>query len=137
MRIVNVIGDTVPFEEFSKMLLSYVQQPNIDGVLYYNYTDYSGMYVLDMLFVFFSKQVAQRVQLSWEPSLMFVHHVCRNGQIVALNGKPVIGARYKLWQGFDTPETLAAKLNSASTDAHSADGYSLIAVHAWSMKCVV
>jgi len=55
-----------------------------------------------------------------------------NGAIYIVNDKPVIGARYRLWEGFDNAETLAAKLNSQSTDAYSAAGYSLIAVHAWS-----
>lgn len=49
-----------------------------------------------------------------------------------MGGKPVIGARYKLWQGYDTPATLAAKLNRQTTDPTSQNGYSLIAVHAWS-----
>ncbi len=57
-----------------------------------------------------------------------------NGNIYIVNDKPVIGARYRLWEGFDNAETLAAKLNNQSTDAYSADGYSLIAVHAWSFN---
>jgi hypothetical protein len=38
-----------------------------------------------------------------------------------------------LWQAFETPETLAAKLNALSRDIHSADAYSLIPVHVWTM----
>jgi hypothetical protein len=55
-----------------------------------------------------------------------------NGQIYFLNNKPVITARYNLWSGtFESPETLADKLNSLSTDVTSKQSYSLIAVHVW------
>lgn len=57
-----------------------------------------------------------------------------NGQIYSVNDKYVIGARYRLWEGFDNAATLANKLNSQSTDAYSSAGYSLIAVHAWSFN---
>ena len=64
------------------------------------------------------------------------------GKIAWVNGKPVIGARYNLWAGFETPASLAEKLNALPRDPHSAAGYSLIPVHAWSntpdsvMQCV-
>ena len=55
-----------------------------------------------------------------------------NGQIYFINGKPVITARYNLWSNtFESPESLAEKLNSLSTDITSKQGYSLIAVHVW------
>jgi hypothetical protein len=56
------------------------------------------------------------------------------GDIFWVNNKPVIGARFLLWSGFDTPSSLAEKLNVMSTDIHSSRGYSLVAVHAWSMQ---
>ncbi len=46
--------------------------------------------------------------------------------------KPVISGKYNLWGGFETCESLAAKLNQESTDPYSEEGYSLVAVHAWS-----
>ena len=46
--------------------------------------------------------------------------------------KPVISSRYNLWGGFETCESLAAKLNSEINDPFSKEGYSLVAVHAWS-----
>jgi len=55
------------------------------------------------------------------------------GKIYWLNGKPVIGGRYNLWQQYNTPETLAAKLNALSRNIHSTDAYSLIPVHVWTM----
>ncbi len=54
------------------------------------------------------------------------------GEIRWVNNKPVIGARYNFWEGFNTVQELADKLNNASRDANSPDGYSLIPVHAWS-----
>lgn len=47
---------------------------------------------------------------------------------------PVVSARYKLWRGFETPESIAARLNASPytgeprTDSH----YSVIMVHLWS-----
>ena len=46
--------------------------------------------------------------------------------------KPVISAKYNLWGGFETCESLAAKLNIGLKDPYSVDGYTLVAVHAWS-----
>lgn len=54
------------------------------------------------------------------------------GEIKWVSGKPVITGRYKLWDGFETPSSIATKLNNLSTDINSADGYSLIPVHIWS-----
>jgi hypothetical protein len=46
--------------------------------------------------------------------------------------KPAIGARYLLWpSGFDNVTSLVHKLLAAPRDPSSADGYSLICVHAW------
>jgi hypothetical protein len=56
-----------------------------------------------------------------------------SGDIFWVNWKPVIGGRYNLWSGFETPLSLANKLNSRPKDPHSEDGYSLIPVHVWSM----
>jgi hypothetical protein len=55
-----------------------------------------------------------------------------HGKINWINNKPVIYGRYNLWDGFETSESLAEKLNSASKNIYSQDGYSLIPVHAWS-----
>jgi hypothetical protein len=44
----------------------------------------------------------------------------------------VVSAKYNLWGGFETGESLAQKLNNALKDPYSVDGYTLVAVHAWS-----
>jgi len=46
--------------------------------------------------------------------------------------KPVVSAKYNLWGGFETGESLAQKLNNAVRDPYSVEGYTLVAVHAWS-----
>ena len=46
--------------------------------------------------------------------------------------KPVISGKYNLWGGFETCESLATKLNNEVKDPSSEEGYSLVAVHAWS-----
>lgn len=50
------------------------------------------------------------------------------------HGKPIIGARYKLWYGQPggSPEEIAAAVNAASKDPADPDAYSLIVAHAWS-----
>lgn len=54
------------------------------------------------------------------------------GAIRFVAGKPVIGGYANLWEGFETPAGLAARLNARPKDPKSAEGYSLIPVHAWS-----
>lgn len=55
------------------------------------------------------------------------------GKIEFHNNVPVIGGRFRLWEDFNDPKQLAEKLNTASLDNTSEDGYSLIPVHVWSM----
>lgn len=64
----------------------------------------------------------------------FNNYAGLNGAIYEVNEKPVIGARYRLWDGFDDATSLASKLNKQSTNAYTSAGYSLIAVHAWSFN---
>ena len=56
----------------------------------------------------------------------------RRGKIDWYKDKPSIGGRYTLWGTLSSPESLAAKLNQASTNINAEDGYSLISVHVWS-----
>lgn len=62
---------------------------------------------------------------------LYSNYAGLQGSISWQQGKPIIGARYMLWDGFDDPTSLAQKLNSAPTDCTSEDGYSLIVVHVW------
>jgi hypothetical protein len=64
----------------------------------------------------------------------YANYAGRNGAIYIVNDKPVVTARYRMWDGFDDAASVAEKLNKQSTDAFSADGYSLIAVHSWSFN---
>ncbi|MBQ6163782.1 MAG: hypothetical protein IJK23_04845 [Clostridia bacterium] len=56
------------------------------------------------------------------------------GAVRTVGGKPVISARYRLWNGIGgcSPEEIAAKINASSTDPDSLDSYSLVVIHAWS-----
>lgn len=55
------------------------------------------------------------------------------GQIQWIEGKTVVCPRHLLWTPqFKGPEALAIALNAQPTDPTSPEGYSLVAVHAWS-----
>lgn len=62
------------------------------------------------------------------------------GKICWSNDKPVVSARYSLWNDVDSPlaseknslEYIADSINRASTDETSEDSYSFVIVHAWS-----
>ncbi len=57
-----------------------------------------------------------------------------NGQILWVNRKPAVSARYRLWadaKGGSVDE-IANAINKASTDPTSASAYSFVIVHAWS-----
>jgi GxGYxYP putative glycoside hydrolase C-terminal domain/GxGYxYP third domain/GxGYxYP_N 1st domain len=96
LRIVNVLDETIS----QRAIDALVEQPNIDAVILYLYSDYSGLH----------------------------------GNITFSNGKPIIGGRYNLWKGFNTPQQLASKLNALPTDPTQTSSYSLIPVHVWSMS---
>jgi len=54
------------------------------------------------------------------------------GSIKWYNHKPAIGGRFSFWEGFETIESLAEKLNNMPRDPKSQRGYSLISVNNWS-----
>lgn len=58
------------------------------------------------------------------------------GRIEWSNGKPVVTARFAIWdpkQMDDTsPDDVLRKLNAMPADPHSPEGYSYVTVHAWS-----
>lgn len=114
MRVLNIIGNK--FEE--PYLSSYLLQDQIDGIFYYDYANYAK----------------------------------HAGAMTFSNGKPIITARYNLWPDpkdangnmlYEDISSLAAKLNAASTDITSPEGYTLVAVNIWSqnvsdiMNCIV
>ena len=55
-----------------------------------------------------------------------------DGSIKFLNNKPIISARFKLWGGFNSTQTLSNKINNLPKNPNLESGYSLIAVHNWS-----
>jgi|TARA_B110000305_G_scaffold19473_3_gene18025 hypothetical protein len=94
LSIVNILGNA--YDE--PLFHSYLKQESVDGLFYYDYSNYSKM----------------------------------QGKMDCYALKPVISAKYNLWGGFESCESLASKLNDEVKDPYSTDGYSLIAVHAWS-----
>lgn len=56
------------------------------------------------------------------------------GRVRWVEGKPVISARTMLWDGLSSPAQVIETLNAAATDPTSADGYSVVMLHCWSMN---
>ena len=56
------------------------------------------------------------------------------GETRFVNGKPIVSARYKLWNGTPggSPEEIAAAVNALPADPRNPDSYAFIIVHAWS-----
>ena len=57
-----------------------------------------------------------------------------HGKARFVNGKPIVSARYKLWNGMSgcSPEEIAAAVNALPADPENPDAYAFIIVHAWS-----
>eukprot|EP01052_Picozoa_sp_SAG31_P055263 SAG31_NODE_15163_length_767_cov_1.128743_1_plen_216_part_10 len=133
MRILNVIADQLS-DEWAVPLLS---EPQIDAVIYYNYSDYAGM-------------------CHSTPGLPMMPGCSPIRWIDGLPGgqapKPVVGGRMNLWSGvgskkwgpcpehcggkpgFENVSTLIAKLKNetlAPKNASDPNGYSVIPVHVW------
>ena len=91
----------IDFNYSSAYFAPLLRQPNIDGVIYFDYPNY---YVLTE---------------------------GRNGSVTWLNSKPAIAVRDSLWTGHSTPETVADMLNQQLRDNTQTAGYSVIAAHLW------
>lgn len=98
LRIVNILGNAYNDSIYQPELKEYLKQEQVDGLFYYDYSNYSRM----------------------------------KGSMDCYGLKPIVSAKYNLWGGFETGESLAHKLNNARKDPYSVEGYTLVAVHAWS-----
>jgi len=98
LSIVNILGNAYNDSVYQPELKEYLKQEHVDGLFYYDYSNYSRM----------------------------------QGSMDCYGLKPVVSAKYNLWGGFETGESLAQKLNNALKDPYSVAGYTLVAVHAWS-----
>lgn len=56
------------------------------------------------------------------------------GRVRWVEDKPVVAARTMLWDGLSSPDDVVETLNGAATDPTSADGYSVVVLHCWSMN---
>ena len=56
------------------------------------------------------------------------------GKMRFANGKPIVSARYQLWNGMPgcSPEEVAAAVNALPADPKNPDSYVFVIVHAWS-----
>jgi hypothetical protein len=108
MRVANVMAHGEGFAS-DALPAEFLKHDQIDALLFYNYDNYAGL----------------------------------RGSITFVSGKPVIGGRYNLWGSGAPPDPVTpnfynvsglidALVRLSSTDATSADGYSLIPLHAWS-----
>ena len=67
--------------------------------------------------------------------LWYDDYVGRKGDIIFVNGKPFVSARYSLWgrkKGCD-PGSIASAINALPANPHSISGYSMVTVHPWTM----
>ncbi len=48
------------------------------------------------------------------------------------NGKPFVSIKYSMWDGYESPSSLASAINGRSTNANNEDAYTAVIVHAWS-----
>ncbi len=57
-----------------------------------------------------------------------------NGKMRFAQGKPVVSAKYQLWNNLSgcSPEEIAAAVNALPADPENPDSYAFIIVHAWS-----
>ena len=57
-----------------------------------------------------------------------------NGKTRFVDGKPIVSAKYRLWNGASgcSPEEIAAAVNALPADPTNPDSYVFIIVHAWS-----
>lgn len=53
------------------------------------------------------------------------------GNLTFFDGVPVIGSRFMLWKGFDTPQSVINDVLKLPTDPSTSDGYSIVVVNAW------
>lgn len=113
MRILNIIGNNMD----DQYLTPYTKQDQIDGILYYYYTDYA-LGKGSIKFVDEKPVITARYNL-WPFA---------DGTTTPL---------------YESSSSLAAKLNAASTDITTSDSYTLVAVHIWTqgaydiMNCIV
>lgn len=64
----------------------------------------------------------------------FSDYAGQRGRMRFVDGRPIVSARFKLWNGHPgcTPEEIAAAVNALPADPKDPDSYAFIIVHAWS-----
>ncbi|MDP2955566.1 MAG: hypothetical protein Q8N53_04025, partial [Longimicrobiales bacterium] len=60
-------------------------------------------------------------------------YAARRGETLVVEGKSFVAVRFNLWEGFHDPASLARAINALPADPFSPQGYTVVAVHPWSM----
>ena len=109
-------------EIYTQQLNSYMQKSdlNIVNIIGNNFDDY-------YLYSFLEKPIIDALFY-----YDFSNYSNHDGSIKFLNNKPIISARFNLWGGFNSSQTLSNKINNLPKDPYLESGYSLIPVHNWS-----
>jgi hypothetical protein len=102
-----------------------------------NYMKASGLSILNIIGEKYSQTASEKLLAYPEIDAIFWYdyysYISGHGNITFIHDKPVVSARYQLWDGsFDSVATLIPKLLELPKDPSSADGYSLVTVHVWS-----
>ena len=109
-------------EIYTEQLNSYMQKSdlNIVNIIGNNFDDY-------YLYSFLEKPNINALFY-----YDFSNYSKHNGSIKFLNNKPIISARFNLWGGFNSAQSLSNKINNLPKNPYLESGYSLIPVHNWS-----
>ena len=109
-------------EIYTQQLNSYMQKSdlNIVNIIGNNFDDY-------YLYSFLEKPNIDALFY-----YDFSNYSNHDGSIKFLNNKPIISARFNLWGGFNSSQTLSNKINNLPKNPYLESGYSLIPVHNWS-----
>ena len=109
-------------EIYTQQLNSYMQQSNLNivNIIGNNFDDY-------YLYSFLEKPNIDALFY-----YDFSNYSNHDGSIKFLNNKPIISARFNLWGGFNSSQTLSNKINNLPKNPYLESGYSLIPVHNWS-----
>jgi hypothetical protein len=109
-------------EIYTQQLNSYMQKSNLNivNIIGNNFDDY-------YLYSFLEKPNIDALFY-----YDFSNYSNHDGSIKFLNNKPIISARFNLWGGFNSSQTLSNKINNLPKNPYLESGYSLIPVHNWS-----
>jgi|AGTN01.2.fsa_nt_gi hypothetical protein len=90
--------------------------------------DNAGLDTNPDAYLYFTKQPAIEGILYID----YTNYARYKGEISWIGGKPIVSAKYDLWSGMESVQSLADKLNDGFRDPSSVGGYSFVIIHCWS-----